>query len=210
MTLGTPYRTASPDPCPRQPAELVYRVRKTERLVTAGRTIAQLAIVGVVLGMAVTAGGPERVPVLLFTGVVAIYLVARRRRADTPVAVLRVENGVLEVTEPAPSRRERGGRRALLRSKLEDLANVSLDTRAIRRVEAGAGAIPALRFIESKVGPEVDVARIVFDVDGVGDRVFLTEAYVAYLENVEWLGKIRSFLRSQGWVPEDERDEDED
>jgi len=93
MTLGTPYRTASPDPGPRQPAELVYWVCKTERLVAAGGTIAPLAIIGVVLGMAFTAGAP--VPLLLFTGVVAIF--ARRRLADTPVAVLRVENGVLEV-----------------------------------------------------------------------------------------------------------------
>jgi hypothetical protein len=28
------------------------------------------------------------------------------------------------------------------------------------------------------------------------------------MENVEWLGKIRSFLRAHGWVPEDERGHD--
>jgi hypothetical protein len=30
------------------------------------------------------------------------------------------------------------------------------------------------------------------------------------MESIEWLGKIRSFLRSHGWVPEDEREGDVD
>lgn len=90
---------------------------------------------------------------------------------------------------------------------IERIANVGLDTKTIRRILEGNAITAGLRFLDTKVGPELDVARILFEVDGVAQPVNLTEAYVAHMESIEWLGKIRSFLRSHGWVPEDEREE---
>jgi hypothetical protein len=37
-------------------------------------------------------------------------------------------------------------------------------------------------------------------------RFTLVEEPLVYMYAVEWLGKIRSFLRSHGWTPEGERD----
>jgi hypothetical protein len=37
-------------------------------------------------------------------------------------------------------------------------------------------------------------------------RFTLVEEPLVYMYAIEWLGKIRSFLRSYGWTPEGERD----
>jgi len=34
----------------------------------------------------------------------------------------------------------------------------------------------------------------------------LTEAYVSQMDATEWFGKIRVFLRKNGWTPRDERE----
>jgi len=85
-----------------------------------------------------------------------------------------------------------------------DDVDVVLDTKTIQRVQEGGSAIPAMRFIDATVGPELDTARIV--VVGRGRRVPLTEAYVAHMDATEWFGKIRVFLRKSGWLPRDERE----
>jgi hypothetical protein len=81
---------------------------------------------------------------------------------------------------------------------------VSLDSKTIQRVQENAGhAIPALRFVEPVVGPPIDESRIVFDTaDG---PVLLTENFTSNIDATDWFGKIRRYLRQQGWVPEDER-----
>ena len=62
-----------------------------------------------------------------------------------------------------------------------------------------------MRFIDAKVGPKVDTARIVL-VSASGRQVTLTQDYLAHMSATEWLGKIRVFLRKHGWLPEDERE----
>jgi hypothetical protein len=88
---------------------------------------------------------------------------------------------------------------------LSHLADVALDVKTIERVSDGGGAIPALRLIDSKVGPKVDTARIIL-VDGDGREVCLTEDYLPHSMATDSLGKIRVFLRKNGWIPEDERE----
>jgi hypothetical protein len=90
------------------------------------------------------------------------------------------------------------------RFRLDDLANVVLDVKTIRRVTDGTSAIPGLRFVESTIGPEVDRARIVL-VGTSGRELPLTEEYLPHMHSTEWLGKIRTFLSGHGWLPEDER-----
>jgi hypothetical protein len=130
---------------------------------------------------------------LVATGAFVVWM--WRRRGQAGRIVMAVESGDLIV---------QAGRRPLARMRLEDLEDVALDLKAIRPVQEGSSAIPAVRFLESKVGPEIDVARIV--LVGGGSSVRLHESHVAHMTATEWLGKIRVFLRKNGWVPLDETD----
>jgi hypothetical protein len=56
-----------------------------------------------------------------------------------------------------------------------------LDTRTIRRVNEGSALNPAARFINTTVGGDLDVARIVL-VGAGGRRVALTDEHLAYSE----------------------------
>jgi hypothetical protein len=89
--------------------------------------------------------------------------------------------------------------------RLDELANVELDTKTIRQVEQGGSAIPAMRFADSRVGPELDRARILLVCDDE-TRIPLSEIYGVHMQTSESFGKMRVFLRKHGWVPEDERD----
>jgi hypothetical protein len=121
-----------------------------------------------------------------------------RKRKRRGGAVLIVDRGVLDIE----MRDKRVTRDSV---RLSDLTNVTLDVKTIERVLEGGSAIPAMRVIDSKVGPKVDTARIVL-VCASGDEVPLTTAYLPHMHATEWLGKIRTFLRKHGWVPEDERE----
>ncbi len=125
----------------------------------------------------------------------AIILVYLWKRKKTPDTVLRVESGAVHVLK-------RGKERA--RFSLTELTNVRLDIKTIQRVQEGGSAIPAMRFIDSTVGPDLDTARIVL-ITGEGKELPLTEDFLSHMDSSEWLGKIRLFLRKHGWVPADER-----
>jgi hypothetical protein len=127
--------------------------------------------------------------------VVAIWWHRARRGYD---CVFRVEEGELSV-------RSRGKGGANARMRLDELANVVLDTKAINRLQDGGSMIPGMRFVDGRVAPEVDVSRIMLvEVDGTSTA--LLERHIAHMDATEWVGKIRVFLRKQGWVPEDERE----
>jgi hypothetical protein len=116
-----------------------------------------------------------------------------RWRSEAAGIALRVASGELVLC---------AGRRERLRVRLSALDDVSLDTKSIRKVEPGQNG--TLHFIQSNVGPEIDVARIVFHVAG-RPVTHLTDAFLPSIEAIEWTGKIRSFLRANGWTPYDER-----
>jgi hypothetical protein len=110
-------------------------------------------------------------------------------------------------------RRERAGIRLALdgtdlvigaearRIAMAKLVNVRLDTRAVSstgtmvRADGIIGPGPALT---------VDESRIELLVTGA-EPLRLTDAYFSQADSLEWLGRIRRFLRAHGWVPEDER-----
>jgi hypothetical protein len=190
-------KPAPPDPNERPPAELVYASVNREDRKKPALAVFQLfsvpAIVGAALSVATT-------PTIALVGMIASAggLVWWWRRAPIDGAVLRVDDGDLCVFA-------HGAKAPRARVPLRDLVNVSLDTRTIQPVQDGASAIPAMRFLDAQVGPEVDKARIVL-VRRELAPIFLGEAYGAHMDASEWLGKIRVFLRKHGWVPEDERD----
>ncbi len=184
---------ASRSPAEEPPRELVYAVALRDRSSSAATMFRLFALP--LLGAAALAAftTPETGLLGLLGGAGWSYWSWRRGKTDDRI-LLRVEDGVLTVG-PAG--------KATTRVRLADLTDVSLDGKSIQRVEDGASAIPALRFIDSKVGPEVDVARIVLVRSDLPD-IPLTSEHVAHMEATEWLGKIRVFLRKHGWVPEDE------
>ena len=175
------------------PRELVYAVAQRDRSSSAATMFKLFSLpllAAVLLAMFVT---PNAGWAGLAAGAAWSYWSWRRGKTDDRV-ILRVENGVLAI---GPVGEEKA------RIRLADLTNVSLDGKSIQRVEDGGSAIPAMRFIDSKVGPEVDIARIVLVRTDLPDLP-LTAEHVAHMEATEWLGKIRVFLRKHGWVPEDE------
>jgi hypothetical protein len=131
--------------------------------------------------------------------VVTAALLVRWWRKPADVVVLRVHDGRIEVSLPPPKKRT-------VHIALADLSDVALDTRTIRPVSDGGSMIPAMRFIESNVGPEVDKARVVLVRDDDDAPVALTEAHIAHMDATDWLARTRVFLRKNGWTPEDERE----
>ncbi len=207
--MGTPdvYRAADlPEAPPLPPRELVYEAidRDQERgsAVLFFQLFSVPAIVGAVLASVTT-------PVVGLAGMIgsgALVVGLRQRTRKRSGAVLRVEEGKLSVRS-----RDRGRELGTLR--LREVEDVGLEIKKIQRVQDGDSPIPAVRFIDSRIAPEVDTARIVITGREGRERIVLTEAFLAHMDATEWLGKIRVFLRKHGWVPENEREderEDED
>jgi hypothetical protein len=149
------------------------------------------AMVGVVIAVI---GLPELSIPGVFAAVAVLWY--RSRSPTTPHAVLEVEASQLRVV--------RGESELLLEVPLEELLDVSLDSKTIQRVQENAGhPMPELRFVQPVVGPPIDESRIVFEtLDG---PVLLNENFTSNIDATEWFGKIRRYLRKNGWVPEDER-----
>lgn len=196
-------------PEPTKPDELVYEASDAERHVGPLRDFSVAVAAGAIAAVAAAAAGqPELAGGFVVASLIAGWTRRRRRRGAPDVAglVLRVHAGELSIVS-----RDRG--RVITTVRLAELRDVALDTKTIRKVEPGGGTIPALRHLETTVGPEIDTARIVFLPEPPRPAIRLTEAYLAHMDSVEQLGKIRSFLRAHGWIPEDERvatDDDDD
>jgi hypothetical protein len=152
-------------------------------------------LAGVIAAVAI---GPNSALVAI-AATAALILWRRRSRRKKGGAILRIEAREVVVLT-------RDGSKERTRASLSNLLDVSLDTKTIRMVEEGGSAIPAMRFADSRVGPELDKARIVLTFEG-GRRLPLTDEHGAHMETTEQLGKMRVFLRAHGWIPEDEREE---
>ncbi len=186
-------RSAAPDP--KIPDELVVDTKSRAHGSKSGIAILQVFLfpgtVGAILGTLTT-------PTIALVGMLATVaaLVVWWKRAPLQRVVLRVSENKLWVH----------GKKGFVEPvRLEDLLNVSVDSRTITPLQDGSSAIPAMRIIASKTGPDVDVARIVVVAKG-REPVSLVDEELAHMDAMEWLGKIRVFLRKHGWVPEDERD----
>jgi hypothetical protein len=193
---ASPYRiTPALIEPPRAPrAELVYRMTDRRK---AQRALALVTVAATTTTGLLGAGLSPASGVAL--GSALVWAAWRwQRPMEGRGVVLRVCRGVLHVTGCAG--------RSLVRASLHDIANVTLDSRTIRKVEEGNTLIPWLRFAESRVGPELEVVRIVVEVSGLREPIRLSEAFVPHMDGVDWLGRIRRFLRTHGWVPEDERE----
>src|SRR6185295_8416948 len=195
--MPSPYRVE--DSIDDARAELVYVAGDHERHSAPARSAMQIGILGGVGGVIVAAAGFPSVGAALL-GVASVLGIWRWRRAPEVAGIaIAVERGDLRVTN-------RSTKKSLLDIRLVNLLDVALDTKSIRKVMPGKDAIPAVQFINTSVGPEVDVARIVFHLADEAEPVHLSDQFLAHMDAVEWVGKIRSFLRKSGWVPADERE----
>ena len=180
------------------PSELVYSAVDRADRQRVGMLVFQLGGVGILVVSVLSAfATPELGLAGLAVSTGAIVWWWRRARSARLI-VLRVERDELHVRLGGSSRMMRLG----------DLVDVALDIKTIQRVVDGDSAIPALRFADSRIAPEVDTARIV--LVGAEGQVPLTKEYVAHMDATEWLSKSRVFLRKHGWVPDDERDAPEE
>jgi len=177
------------------PAELVYSANDASRRGSSAVVMFQLFSAPLVVGLILSqiGGGTLALGGMIVAGGVAIWWWKRAPHAGG--VVLRVEGNELSVL--SANRKIEKERFAL------DDVDVVLDTKTIQKVQEGGSAIPAMRFIDATVGPELDTARIV--VVGKRRRLALTEDYVTHMDATEWFGKIRVFLRKNGWIPADER-----
>ncbi len=98
--------------------------------------------------------------------------------------VLRVQDGILEVTRERP-------RAPGPRISLGELDDVTLERR--KHNASGRGGASAER------------VRLALERRAPLDPVFFPDEAIASIEGQEWQGKVRVFLRKHGWVPRSER-----
>lgn len=184
------------------PSELLYRASDPDRSVAPARSAIQLSIAGAFVSGFVAMAGYATPAALVLGGFVGAGIWRWRRSPEATGVMFSVHRGELTVKEKVSGK-------VLARARLQDVLDVRLDTKEIHKVVPGSNAVPGVRFINSEVAPGVDVARIVLVLGNEATPIRLTEQFLAHMDSVEWTGKIRSFLRRQGWTPEDERAPDE-
>jgi hypothetical protein len=190
-------KTADEAPTAPPPSELIYAASDASRRGSSAVVMFKLfsAPVIVVIVLSQIAGSTVAVAGMIASAIAAVWW--WKRAPELGQVILHVDRGELWITS---------AKRTLAERMQLDGIDVVLDTVTIQKVQEGGSAIPAMRFIDATVAPDQDTARIV--IVGGGERYPLTEDYVAYMEATEWFGKIRVFLRKNGWVPLDERDRD--
>ena len=132
----------------------------------------------------------------------AEYKDPERRRLS--LVVLRVTRGDLAIL-PMGSTQE------VFRTRLDALDDVVLETKTIERhMDTAAGAVNiGMGGLTPSIAAATDTNRIAL-VPAEGDSHVLTKDYFGHAESVEQFAKVRTFLRSMGWIPLSERGEDDD
>ena len=202
--MASPYRVnAEQADAAEAPRELVYRRNRSDG--QGGRLFGAIALTaaGIVGGLTASSLVGLAIGIGISAAASVGGLVQWRRAAATSRMLLRVERGAFSIVR-------RGESRPLVDVRLADLEDVILDTKSIRKVVPGQDTVPGLQFIDSKVGPEINVSRIGVCVSGRDAPVLLGDDYLSHIDAVEWTGKIRSFLRTHGWLPIDERETEEE
>jgi preprotein translocase subunit Sec61beta len=129
---------------------------------------------------------------------VVLWIYSRRRQKKRPWATFTIEGSELVVRN--------GIGDELLRGPLNEVEDVTLDTKTIERVQAtmSSGGVPEIRASGSPVGPAIDNSRI--ELVTAKDVIPLTDHYTSNIDATDWFSKIRRFLRKNGWTPLDERE----
>lgn len=191
--MSTPYRVAAAEsPAGRPPTTLAYHPQRRGHGSSAtGWVTVFLPPLLAGVGVGLLGAGELVVPTMLGTGL-GLWVVRRRAKAK-PVAVLHLEGRTLRAVGATG--------RAILEVQLEDLVDLTLDTKTIEMVQESSGPVPELMYVNSTVGPALDTSRIQLVTRRMG-TVPLTDDFMPHSDSLEWRGKIRQFLRKHGWEPE--------
>jgi hypothetical protein len=92
--------------------------------------------------------------------------------------------------------------RTIVTASLHDVLDVELDTRTVEKLRT---MVRPDGVMGSGASVSLDVARVVLVVKGAARALALSESYGSYSQAVDFMGKLRHFLRKGGWVPDDER-----
>ncbi len=192
VTERHPYR-ATDSSAPRR-AEFVYRTNPDDWPMMRWPhflVLVTLAVVGFVATRSIEA--TVGAPALAFA-----FFYWRWRRLRSKV-LLDVEGSDVFV-------RLHGARRPI-QIPLRDLEAVELDTRTIQRIDRDNSIVGQLTAGNQLRSPSEE-SRIVLVLAEPRPPVALTDVRVRHSEALEWMGKLRVFLRAQGWRPASERDTD--
>jgi hypothetical protein len=188
---GPAYRHPGSDPKPEPPATFTLDWEDSENR-TPWTTVTLSTSAVLTLAVVVGIESPAAAWIVIAGGVGWLFW-RFRRSPRRPIAV-RIEGPTLFITPAEGDERS---------AALASIREVEIDRKAIRRLtyhqQVGA-AMPT-----TEVSGDVDVARIVFVVDGSSQPLRLSDSYASYGECIERFGKLRKFLRSHGWLPVDER-----
>ena len=201
------YRTSAEEKQENAPGTLVLEAKNRERSYRGGIALLQIFSLPVIFACIVSAFLDGTAALVALVGSAA-GMWWWWKRGNSERVTLDVDKGFVELHRVP--RMQRFG--------LVDVLDVSLETKTIQPVQDGGSAIPLMRVIDSKVGPDVDTARVVATIRGKRLPVQLHDKFLSYGDATEWLGKVRVFLRKHGWEPLSERpapnvresDEDED
>lgn len=196
-TLGpTPYRAAPTEPV--RTAARVFEAAWHDGEDVTGPFSAGLTAVSGLLLAAVTASMLPPAGLGL-AGVTAGWWFWQRRRLAVARVRAEMHDGTLLLWA--------AGARDSLELPLEALREVTIERKTTQRIihrrEIG-DALPT-----TALSGEVDLGRIVLQLDPPEAPRRLSESYAANIECMECFGKFRVFLRSHGWLPESERPDPE-
>jgi hypothetical protein len=144
------------------------------------------------VGVGVLGAGELVVPTMLGTGL-GLWVVRKRAKAK-PAAVLHLAGHTLRAVGPTG--------REIMEVHLDDLVDLTLDTKTIEMVQESSGPVPELMYVNSTVGPALDTSRIQLVTRRTG-TVPLTTDFMPHSDSLEWRGKMRQFLRKHGWEPDE-------
>jgi hypothetical protein len=193
-----PYRSADLPPSKPPPRDYVFIARERDVNAAFHRVWIRTLLFGICGGACVATTLSPAAAWIVILGVLAWSLRSWRRTRRGDAIVFRVDEGRLSIFV-------RGARDPLLPPlALKRVRDVKLDSRSIDPVMRDTSITAVAP--QMKVRGAVDIARIVVIPAEPGEPIAITKDDLAHMDAVEGAGKIRSFLRAHGWVPEDERE----
>jgi hypothetical protein len=173
------------------PTELVYEFPDARLRRRTPYELAALMGGPIVLGGALALGTGPVVGLLVLVGTGALSAWAWTSRGSLGV--------VLQIADETLCVRARGDDRfEATRVLLSDLDEVELDETMLPDAPTRDGEDGGISSGPSRNGRIVLVAKS-------GARIPLTNEYRPHIEATEWFGRVRTFLRKNGWEPKDER-----
>lgn len=193
---ASPYRKHESLPTRREPPlELIYRPSGSDRQIAPVRRALKTALLAAPIAIALALFGAPTSSTFVMGGAIVFAVWRWRQTADMSGIRLRYEHDQLLITF--------GRSDVPLRVPLRHLRNIQLDSKTIAKVSHEVRPDGVISMSGRPM--VVDVSRVVLVLAEPEEPIHLTEDYVSHSECLEWLGKIRLFLRLHGWLPEDER-----